>query len=138
VPFAVLDASCVAAFVFADEASRSMDALYGRALREGVAVSAIWPLEVANMVRQGEKRGRIEAANLADTNAKLLAIPRDVDRADLNIALGAILALSRKHGLTAYDASYLELALRTGLPLAMRDDELIAAARAEGVPLLPA
>jgi predicted nucleic acid-binding protein len=50
---------------------------------------------------------------------------------------GRQLALARSHRLTSYDAAYLELALRRGLPLASRDQALQAAARAEGVPLLP-
>jgi predicted nucleic acid-binding protein len=47
-----------------------------------------------------------------------------------------LLALARRHGLTVYDAAYLELALREGLDLATLDTELADAARAEGMPLV--
>ena len=55
----------------------------------------------------------------------------------LSCAWHDTLALARSHRLTSYDAAYLELALRRGLPLATRDKALQAAARLEGVPLLP-
>lgn len=52
-------------------------------------------------------------------------------------AWNASLLLARKHGITVYDAAYLELAIRRGLPLGSRDSELRKAAIAEGVKLLP-
>ena len=55
----------------------------------------------------------------------------------LSTAWHDTLALARSHRLTSYDAAYLELALRRGLPLASRDKALQAAARPEGVPLMP-
>jgi predicted nucleic acid-binding protein len=134
----IVDASAVAGFLFKDETSAAAIALLDRAIRETVRVPAIWPLECANMIRQAERRRRIGSAEVADAVDLLTKLVGELDNADLPRALGPVLALSRRHGLTAYDASYLELALRTGLPLATRDQELIAAARAEGVPLLTA
>jgi predicted nucleic acid-binding protein len=51
------------------------------------------------------------------------------------VPLGPVVALARTHNLTAYDASYLELAMREGIPLATLDDKLQAAAVTSGVPL---
>lgn len=99
-------------------------------------VPAIWPLEIANILRQGERRGCIPASNVAPTIARLLAIPCRVEPTPVEAALGPILDLARKHALTSYDASYLWLAMTLGLAPATRDLPLAAAARAEGVGLV--
>ncbi|MGG5811329.1 type II toxin-antitoxin system VapC family toxin [Falsiroseomonas sp. CW058] len=134
-PAIVLDTSWVAAFVFADEASPAADALYAAVMRDGIVVPALWPVEVSNMLRQGERRGRIGQGNLSATLAKVLAIPCEVEPMSATQALGPVLDLARRHALTAYDASCLECARRLGLPLATRDEALIRAAGPEGVGL---
>lgn len=135
-PRLVLDTSWVAASVFEDEASAEADAPYVRVVQDGIVVPAIWPLEVANMIRQGERRGRIATSNLDATLARLLAIPCQVEPVTSAQALTAILNLARLHGLTSYDASYLSLAMGSDMPLATRDGALIRTARAEGVALV--
>jgi predicted nucleic acid-binding protein len=64
-------------------------------------------------------------------------LPIVIDEQTPNLALGNVLNLARSEGLSAYDASYLELAMRRGLPLATKDDDLAKAARRIGVTLLP-
>jgi predicted nucleic acid-binding protein len=88
------------------------------------------------LLRQGERRGRIPAANVAPTVARLLAIPCRVEPTPADAALGPILELAGTHALTSYDASYLWLAMSLGIGLATRDLPLAAAARAEGVALV--
>jgi predicted nucleic acid-binding protein len=73
----------------------------------------------------------------APDGAEAIASSDVVLDVSLSTAWHDTLALARSHHLTNYDAAYLELALRRGLPLASRDKALQAAARLEGVPLLP-
>ena len=57
-------------------------------------------------------------------------------RVDREPEESVVLRLARTHGLSVYDASYLELAVREAIPLATLDAQLTAAARAEGSELL--
>lgn len=132
----MLDASCVATFLFKDEATPATEQLYRDALRHGVVVPALWPLEIANLLRQAERRGRIASQDIPAALSRIRLIPAVIEPPSLPAASGPVLHLARKHSLTAYDAAYLELALRLGLPLASKDAELVAAAAAEGVALL--
>lgn len=133
-PF-VLDASTTAVWAFKDEVSPYANLVLGQLEIDRAAVPTVWPLEVANALLIGERRGRIpphETTAFLDGLAKLAI---DVE-GDHSPAWGATLALSRALGLTAYDASYLELAGRLGIPLATQDNRLRTAAVAIGVPIL--
>ena len=79
------------------------------------------------------RRKRISAARPAAIMADLDALPITIDAAATVRAWAATFALAERHGLTVYDAAYLELALRMGAMLASLDRELIWAARREGV-----
>jgi predicted nucleic acid-binding protein len=83
----------------------------------------------------GERRKRSTQAKAAKWLRLLAALPIAVDTQTPGLAFAPILALARSHGLTAYDAAYLELAVRLGLPLAARDRRLEKAAQEVGVPL---
>jgi predicted nucleic acid-binding protein len=134
-PGFVLDGSITLAWYFADEADTYADEV-GRQLPAVEAiVPTIWPLEVANAVLMGERRKRSTPAQAATWISHLLSLPITVDDETSAHALGAILNLARMQSLSAYDAAYLELAMRRGLPLATLDDRLKAAAVAVGVPL---
>ena len=130
----ILDASVTLAWCFEDTASpvaeHALEALEagGQAL-----VPALWRLELANVLVMAERRKRLVEADTARFLSLLdgLAIqivPSPTDAAGL-------VALARGHGLTAYDAAYLDVALRTGLPLATLDDRLANAATGAGVAL---
>ena len=134
----VLDSSVTAAFLFADEQTQATATLLARVEAEGVVVPAIWALETANMLRRGERRRRLTAAGCAEGVLVLSRLPLRVEPMDLGRALGPVLDLASQHTLTSCDASYLELALRHDLPLATRGQDLMRAATAEGVLLLPA
>jgi predicted nucleic acid-binding protein len=97
-------------------------------------VPCLWPYEVANGLWMSERRGRITPAEIGRALADLAALPIMVDAVGHSRALVEVLALSRQEGLTAYDAAYLELAMREGLPLATLDQQLREAAARVGVP----
>jgi predicted nucleic acid-binding protein len=98
-------------------------------------VPSLWPLEVANALLVGERRRRITPAATTRFLAILSAFPINVDNETVSHAWGNTMNLARAHNLSSYDASYLELAIRLGLPLAAQDDKLKTAAKSVGVPL---
>jgi predicted nucleic acid-binding protein len=99
-------------------------------------VPAIWPLEVATCLLVAKRRKRINEAQLARLVELLRSLPVIVDRGTLDRVMGAVLPLAREYKLSAYDAAYLELAMREGIPLASRDDRLVEAAHRCGAPLV--
>jgi len=98
---------------------------------------ALWRLETASALQNGIKRKRIDAAYRDSAIQKLLRLPIEIDPDTNDYAWTTTLHLADIHQITVYDASYLELALRRGLPLATRDEQLAAAAISAGATLLP-
>jgi predicted nucleic acid-binding protein len=132
----VADASVALAWYFPDEATARSNALRERLVDEGPVVPMHWPLEVTNALLAAKRRGRIKAAEMRSIVADLRLLPEEVDGQTAESAWVAVLELAEKHSLTAYDAAYLELALRRRLPLATLDLGLAQAARESGVDLL--
>jgi len=132
----VLDASVALAWHFEDEASAYADRVLERLREDDALVPAIWPLEVAKGLLAAERRSRLSPADVAAAQGVLSDLPISVHTATLAEALGPVLALARAQGLSAYDAAYLDLAMREGLPLATQDDDLRAAAARVGVALV--
>jgi predicted nucleic acid-binding protein len=132
----VIDASSVLAWCFEDEGGAAADALIDKVAAEGAAVPGMWSLEVANGLVAGERRGRIRPAESAAFVAMIEELPIVADQATGSRALHETMSLAREHRLTAYDAAYLELAMRLGAPLATGDRALAAAAAQAGVVLL--
>lgn len=97
---------------------------------------ALWPFEVANVLNAAERRGRINAGEQAEFLERLRLLPIAIEHRPATWLAQQILPLARTHRLSAYDAAYLELAIREGLPLATLDDDLRRAAPAAGVKLL--
>ena len=132
----VLDCSVAMAWCFEDESDGYADAVLDR-LAEGTAVvPALWPLDVTNVVLVAERRGRLKVADSSRFLELLSALPIEVDGETHRFATGPILSLGRAHGLASYDAAYLELAMREGIPLASRDPALVRAAESCGVAVL--
>ncbi len=96
-------------------------------------VPSLWPLEVANALLMGERRKRTTEAKVARFLTLLRSLPVTTDDETGIRAWQESLHLARVHKLSVYDAAYLELAVRRGLPLATLDDPLKAAASAAGV-----
>jgi predicted nucleic acid-binding protein len=129
----VLDASVTLAWCFADEgddyALRVLDSL-----RAGEAVAAShWGLEIANALLVAERRRRIEPGDVSRLAKFVLALPIAVDPVARRRPVDSTHRLGRSHGLSAYDAAYLELAVRHGIPIATLDSALRVAAESEGV-----
>ena len=129
----VIDSSGALSWCFEDQASPGSDALFEQVRDQGAVVPGLWHLEVANVLLQAEKRGRITAADVAIRLELIAELPITTDDETTARAWREILALARAEGLTTYDATYLELAIRRGLPLVTRDEALIAAAKRSGV-----
>ncbi len=131
----VLDNSVVVAWALAEEnpgSERIMDALADQEAR----VPGIWPLEFANALLVAERLGRLTEARAVEVREIVLALPIAVVPDDPARVLSTVLALARQLGLSVYDATYLDLAMRDGVPLATLDDRLRDAARRCSVPLL--
>lgn len=133
----VLDCSIAVAWCFEDEITPEIDALADRVRQEGAVVPSLWHLEVGNALLQAVRRGRIATAALQTRVEALAELPIVTDEETTRRAWREVLALALAERLTTYDAAYLELAARRGLPLATKDADLRAAARSFGVPLLP-
>lgn len=132
----VVDASVALAWCFADESGAAADEILARLQEDDAIAPAIWPFEIANGLRSAERRGRLDEADIPGVRRLLAALPITVEALGLERALGEVLPLARALQLTAYDAAYLDLALRTGLALATVDDYLARAATAAGADLL--
>ncbi len=135
----VLDASMALAWIFEREA-KAEQARAGRVLRQladaPASVPAHWHSEVINAIVVGERRKIVTPAQAADYLARLADLDIVADEAAGWGRADAVLATARQYGLTAYDAAYLELALRTGMPLASFDKALLKAAVSAGVETL--
>jgi predicted nucleic acid-binding protein len=130
----VLDCSVTMSWYFKDEANAYANGVRRALSTARAAVPAVWPLEVANILVIGERRQRSTEAAAKKWLGYLQLLPIDVDRETAVRAWSDILHVARAHDLSAYDAAYLELAIRLGLPLASLDDQLKAAAALAGVP----
>ncbi len=132
----VLDASATLAWFFEDEASDAGWGLLAAAQEAGVWVPSLWALEVGNILLAAERRQRATTARIAAFVDELADMPINVDPETTARAMRDVLMLARAERLTTYDAAYLELAMRRGLPLATKDAALAAAARRLGVDVM--
>jgi predicted nucleic acid-binding protein len=129
-PFA-LDASVAACWAFEDEDHPIAALALERIQFEEARAPSLWWFELRNTLIVNERRNRLTEHG---TTAFLRFVSRlrlTIDRTPVE---AVVLNLARRHRLTVYDASYLELACRDGLTLATLDEALSKAARAEGVP----
>lgn len=96
-------------------------------------VPGLWALEAASVVAKAEAKALVAEARTQVFVATLARLNIKIDKATAGHALSDTLNLARRYKLSAYDAAYLELALREGLPLATLDADLEKAARKAGV-----
>jgi predicted nucleic acid-binding protein len=94
-----------------------------------VLVPNLWHLEAANVLLNATNRKEIEISEVERFTAQLENLPITVDTLTANQVFGHTISLARAYRLSSYDAAYLELALREGLPLASLDKDLLKAAR---------
>ncbi len=136
-PF-VLDASMTLSWAFDDEATPFTESVLKSLETVHAVVPALWPFEVASVLRTAERRGRMDAAAQAAFLERLRLLPIAVEHRPATWLAQQILPLARAHNLSAYDAAYLELAIREGLPIAPLDEELRRAACVAAVALVGA
>ena len=131
----VLDCSIVMAWYFADETSVYADETARQLPEQTAFVPLHWSLEVINTLLVGERRKRSTQTQAARLVKNLLSLPITIDDETNLHVWDTTLSLAREQNLTAYDAAYLELAMRRGLALASLDAKLKLAAAVVGVPL---
>ncbi|KUR75293.1 type II toxin-antitoxin system VapC family toxin [Novosphingobium sp. Fuku2-ISO-50] len=131
-PF-VVDASVAACWLLPDEGNARAQAAFARFPGDTAIAPSLWWFEMRNIFISNERSGRIDGARSSRALALLNGLPIRLDHQPDDTVL---MALARAHQLTAYDAAYLELALRESVPLATLDDALLRAAHAEGVGLV--
>jgi predicted nucleic acid-binding protein len=129
----VLDASITVCWAFQHEDHPDASLAFAQMRTQEAVVPCLWWFEVRNILVVNERRQRIAES---DTAAFLLNLSRLRIRVDRVPDEDAVLRLARTHRLSVYDAAYLELAQREGLPLATLDADLQKAAVGEGVALL--
>ncbi|MBV8686864.1 MAG: type II toxin-antitoxin system VapC family toxin [Alphaproteobacteria bacterium] len=134
-PF-VPDASVVLAWHFRDEQSPLAEAVATRSYSDLAVVPPHWPLDVGNALLRGERRACSSAEDVSRFVERLAALDVEIDPLSADEVYSVLLPLARAHRLSVYDAAYLELAGRRGLPLATLDEALVRAAQAAGVELL--
>ena len=137
-PEFVLDCSLTMAWCFEDEASPETDEIQDW-LTAGARgfVPTLWHLEIANVLWACERRKRMTEADSVRFLAILALLNITTDHQTEQHAGKTTLGLARQHSLSVYDAAYLELAMRLGLPLASKDEALRKAAQAVGLSILP-
>ena len=114
----VLDGSVTLAWLFLDAAGPVRRRHRGQAPESETLVPRLWHLEVANVLLVGERRKRCSQADTTQWLSYLAGLPIVVDGSTEARAWSDTVGLARHHGLTAYDAAYLEIAIREGVPIA--------------------
>ena len=132
----VVDASVALAWCFPDEANDYADEVLLALEEQPILVPSVWPLEVTNAVAVAERRKRISQPEVHRFIELLEALTIHQDSLPVADAVSNILPLAREYGLSSYDASYLEVAIRRGAPLATLDTRLKSASRKAGIELL--
>ncbi|MEW6353768.1 MAG: type II toxin-antitoxin system VapC family toxin [Pseudomonadota bacterium] len=134
----VLDCSVTMGWLFKDQVTPYTEAVLRMLNRAQALTPSIWPLEVINALVVAERRGRINDIHIIRFTNILKSLSVAVQPNSLKATISDILPLAREHKLSSYDAAYLELAMREGLPLATRDDRLKAAAKRIGLTIVAA
>jgi predicted nucleic acid-binding protein len=134
----VLDSSVAFSWFFDDERSPTTDQLLDRLEMETAVVPSLWYFEVANVLAISERRRRTTPARIAEFMAQLEGLTIVMDEESPTRLFRRVFDLARRERLSGYDAAYLELAMRLGIPLATKDAELADASKRLGVVVLGA
>ncbi|MBI4031643.1 MAG: type II toxin-antitoxin system VapC family toxin [Proteobacteria bacterium] len=132
----VIDASVTLAWCFPDEKSAYADKVLEELEGQVALVPSVWALEIANGLLVGERRKRISQVEILRFMDLLEAFPVQEVSLPVSAHIAGVLPLGREYGLSAYDASYLDAAIRNGAELATADDALEKAARKAGIPIM--
>ena len=133
----VVDNSVVMSWCFKDETNNYADKVLDRLAESPAIVPSIWPLEVVNVLLVAERQKRLSESDSIRflTILSQLPIVVEYERPEM---MKDLLALARSNNLSSYDASYLDLAIRKGIPIATQNNRLIEAARRIDVQVLEA
>jgi predicted nucleic acid-binding protein len=131
----VLDASVTMSWCYENENTEAGRSLLRRLREQRGIVPPIWRYEVANALLAGERRCRLEPERLARFLELVESLDLEVER-DATPRPGNEMMLGRRYGISAYDASYLQVAMSRSVALATFDRRLCSAAESAGVPLL--
>ena len=131
----VVDNSVVMSWCFKDETNNYADSVLDRLTELVAVVPSIWPLEVVNVLLVAERQKRLSESDSIRFLTLLSQLPIFVEY-ERSEMMKELLALARSHNLSSYDASYLDLAMRKGVPIATLDNKLIEAAKRIDVPIL--
>ena len=132
----VIDNSVVMIWCFKDETNKYADAILDSLELSTAYVPSIWPLEVGNVLLVAERRKRLSEADSTRFITLLAELPIVIEQETPERMMKDILALAREHQISTYDASYLDLAMRKGLPIATLDKGLKKAAKRSQVSIL--
>ncbi|NOT29893.1 MAG: type II toxin-antitoxin system VapC family toxin [Planctomycetes bacterium] len=131
----VVDASVALDWIFRSERSERANRVLEQGLERGMVVPAIWPAEVANGLLTAQRRGKLKPEDLPGALALFEELPVSIPAPGGVAAIRILVDAGQSASLTAYDAAYLELALRESAPLATHDEALRSAAERAGVEL---
>ncbi|GBC96364.1 tRNA(fMet)-specific endonuclease VapC [bacterium HR16] len=131
----VLDASVTLSWAFEDEVSAYADRVLESLSDMQAFVPAIWPLEVTNALLVAQRRGRLDDLRNERFLTLLQRLPITVSVISAKTVFDEVLRMARQYQLSTYDASYLQLAIQMGLPLATQDEPLRQAMQQCGVPI---
>ena len=132
----VIDCSVTMALLFLDEKKSEVKKVESLLIDNQAFVPTIWRYEVGNVLCMAERSKRIQEADMIELKAILLSLPIITDEISTTKTLENTLHLAREYKLTVYDAAYLELAMREGMPLATFDKQLKSAAKRAGTELV--
>ena len=129
----VVDASIALSWHFEDETSPYAEKALNAVVTDGAFVPFHWKAEIANGLLMGMRRKRITAEDRNQILGDLEKLKLEYDSGGLENVWSVVSQLAESHGLTVYDAIYLELALRLGLQIATLDKKLETASKALGI-----
>ena len=134
----VIDASVALAWCFPDEASEYADRILVALEGHAILVPALWSVEITNAVLVAERRKRIKQPEMQRFVELLDGLTVLMDSRSVTESVSNILPLAREYGLSAYDAAYLDVAIRHGAPLATLDSKLQRAGEKAGIEIFKA
>ncbi len=133
----IADISVVLAWMFEEDQSAAALDILPLIEQQGLLVPPLWWTELENGILMGERRGRKSPVELSEFLKLVRALPIETDDTPRHRVSDAVIGLGRQQGLTAYDATYVELALRAAAPLATFDTAIRSCAAAVGIQILP-
>lgn len=134
----VIDASVALAWCFPDEVSEYADGILVALEGHAILVPGLWSVEITNAVVVAERRKRIKQPEIRRFVELLDGLTVVMDSQSVTESMSNILPIAREYGLSAYDAAYVDVAVRHGAPLATLDSKLQKASQKAGIEILKA